>query len=453
MNIFNKTSLLAFPFLILLTLICSPSQAQFKDTLSTDDPTFRINNPLDVVPGQFVIRSLTIKGSEDRTENFIATTSGLEEGNSVTIPGEEIPRAIKALHQTGLFSDIKVIRTETAGSQIDLTIQVTEQPRLERFEITGVKRSHRRDIEENIRLATGFAVTESSKAQAVSTIKRYYEENGYRNTEVDVQTSATDTVRNRVSLEFAVNRGDRLQISEIRFEGNEHFSDRDLRKSLKEIKRNTFLRFLTRQTYNDEDYEEAQNNLLSLYQNNGFRDIRIVEDSVYVTDDGDALGVFMKVNEGPQYHIRDVNWDGNTVYTNERLTQALGLGKGDVFNEELFEANLFSNQDETDVFSLYHNVGYLFLDLRPEVNIVEGDSIDLNFNIVEDEIAKIEEVSFSGNTKTHDDVVRRTLRNTPGATYSRSAIMRTIRELSQLGYFNPEGIVPDLDADPEDKTV
>ncbi|MEX1136021.1 MAG: outer membrane protein assembly factor BamA [Balneolales bacterium] len=452
MNIFKKTSLLAFPFLILV-LASIPSHAQFKDTLNTEEPSFRINNPMDVIPGQYVIRSLKVQGSEARTENFISSTSGLEEGGSITIPGEEIPRAISALHETGLFSDVKVIRTETTGSQVDLIIEVTEQPRLESYEITGVKRSHRRDIEEKIRLATGFAVTESSKAQAVKIIKRYYEDNGYRGTEVDVQTRETNTARNRVSLEFAVERGDRLQISEILFEGNENFSSKQLRKSLEEIKRNTFLRFLTRQTYNDEDYEEAQNNLLTFYRNNGFRDIRIVEDSVYTTSDGEALGIFMKVSEGSQYHVRNLEWNGNTVYSNDRLTETLGLAKGDVFNEELFEQNLMGNREESDVNALYHNIGYLFLRLEPEVKVVQGDSLDLSINIVEDEIAEIEEVSFSGNTKTHDDVVRRTIRNVPGETYSRSSIMRTIRELSTLGYFNPEGIIPDLEPDYENKTV
>ncbi|MEX0927764.1 MAG: outer membrane protein assembly factor BamA, partial [Balneolales bacterium] len=291
------------------------------------------------------------------------------------------------------------------------------------------------------------------KTQAVKTIKRYYEEKGYRNTEVEIISSEPDPVSNRISLEFSVERGDRLQISEIRFEDNESFSSRKLRGSLEEIKKNTWWRFLTRQTYNDEDYETAKTNLENFYRKNGHRDMRIIEDSVYVTDNGDALGVFMKVSEGPLYHVRNVNWEGNTVYSDEMLSQALGMGKGDVFNEELFQQNLQMNQDEDDVTSLYHNVGYLFFNVQEQIDVAPGDSLDLTFNIVEDEVARINEVSFSGNVKTNDDVVRRELRNLPGATYSRSAIMRTIRELSQLGYFNPEGIQPDLIPDYESKTV
>ncbi|MEX0686132.1 MAG: outer membrane protein assembly factor BamA [Balneolales bacterium] len=453
--IIKKTSWLALPFLILLTLASTNSQAQFIDTQDqgTERPAFRITNPMDVVPRQFVIRSLTIIGAEARTENFISTSSGLEEGESITIPGEEIPRAIKSLYQTGLFSDVKISRTRTDGSQVDLLIEVIEQPRLESFTISGIKRSQRNDLKEIINLATGFAVTESSKAQAIHTINRFYEDLGYRNTTVDVHVTNTDTLRNRITLDFEVDRGDRLQIGEISFEGNDSFSNKELRGSLDEIKKNTWWRFLTRQLYNDEDYETAKTNLLNFYRNHGFRDIRIIEDSVYVRDDKKSLGVFIKVNEGPQYHIRNLTWEGNSVYSDDQLSQALGFEKGDVFNEELYNQNLYNNKDENDVFSLYHNIGHLFLDIQPEIKIVGADSLDLIFNIAEDEVAKINEVTFSGNTKTHDDVVRRTLRNIPGATYSRSNIMRTIRELSTLGYFNPEGIQPDLVPDYENKIV
>ncbi len=447
-----------FAFIIVLASLLAPCSisAQIPTDASGSDVPFRPGNPLDSNPGMYELIDVTATGSRFYSETFIVSASNLTVGSNIRIPGEDIPQAIKRLHNTGLFSDVKIYKREVGRDGVILDIEVMEQPRLERYTLEGTKRSHRRDLEKMIPLSRGFAVTESAKAQSVNTILRYYEDKGYRGTSVDVEIVDADTLRNRVSLVFDVDRGERIEIKTIEFEGNESFSDRKLRGNLGDIKRDRWWRIFTRQTFNREDYKEGQEELLAFYRENGFLDARIVEDSVYVNNrrkDKQSIGVYLKIEEGPQYHLRNISWEGNTVYTDDQLTEALDMVTGDIFNETKFEMNLRQNRQETDVTSMYHNIGYLFFNVQPEFERVQGDSIDVSLFIVEDDIATVRMVEFSGNTKTHDDVVRRTLRNLPGAKYNRSAIMRSIRELSQLGYFNPEAIQPDLDVDYEDKEV
>ncbi|MCH8558808.1 MAG: outer membrane protein assembly factor BamA [Balneolia bacterium] len=442
----------AFILAGLLTLTTQTSKAQV-----VPPPTGGVlTNPLDATPRTFTISEITVTGAETRSETMIIATSGLDVGGSVTIPGPDLGEAIQRLHRTGLFSDVQIFQLSRSGGQIHLEIEVTEQPRLDRFEIVGPRRSHRRDLRDKMPLIPGFAVTESSKAQATNVIMRYYRDRGYRNTEVVIVERDRDEVRNRVTLEFQVDPGERIQIREIVFEGNDSFRSSKLRSELDAIKRTTFWRSLTRQTFDRESYREAQDNLIAFYQRNGFRDIRIVEDSVYVfeTPRGrEGIGVFMRLQEGPQYRVRNIEFEGNTVFTTPELMASLDFEKGDVYNEERFQENLFMNRRGNAVRELYHNTGYLFMDLDVDIRDVPGDSLDVFVGIVEDEIATINRVEFVGNTKTHDHVVRRNLRNIPGSTYSQSAIQRSVRELATLGYFVPENIVPDLDPDPVNKEV
>lgn len=445
----------AFAFLPLL-LVCETALAQ-STTVRADTVEFRPVNPLSERSSLYEIMEITVSGNYYYSDPFIIATSDLNVGENIRIPGPEITEAVKRLHNTGLFSDIKIFKEEVGRDGVNLEIVVEEPPRLEDFTVSGVRRSQRRDLRNAIPLIPGFSFTQASERQAIRAIERYYDERGYLDPQVEVIVTDADTVRNRISVDFRVDRGDRIQIGDIRFDGNESFSDRRLRRNLGEIKRNRWWRVFTRQTYNDRDFREAKEEMLQFYRTNGFLDARVVEDSVYVFTrrrDKEALGVFLRIEEGPQYRVRNIAWEGNTIYSDEELTEALGFERGEIFNEEKFEKNLrFDPRTNADVTSMYNDIGYLFFRVDPEFNFVQGDSIDISLFIVEDEIATVRRVDFSGNTKTHDDVVRRTLRNLPGSRYSRSAIIRSIRELSQLGYFNPENIDPVLEDDYEEKTV
>ena len=428
----------------------------FNHASAQDTTGVEIQNPENIIPQQFEIREVIVTGLVTGRESYLVSSSGLLVGSTITIPGEDISNAIKQIYRTNLFSDVQILYETFSGNLVDIEIAVEEQPRLQRYEIEGVKRSQRRDLNERLNLISGLAVTESVKSQAVNTIERYFSEEGYWETSIEVTEAPSESNPDRVNLTFSVTRGDRLKVREINFEGNEEFSDRRLRKSFGSIKQDRWWRIFTRHVYTEETYSEGIENLKLFYRENGYRDIRVLSDSIYVdTWRHGRDGVYFNINvdPGPQYKVRNITWEGNTVYTDEQLTQTLGFEKGDIFNETKFQQNLDINQDESDVTSLYQNIGYLFFQVMENIEIVGEDSLDLNFEIIEDEIATIREVSFSGNTKTHDDVVRRTLRTVPGNTYSRSAIIRTIRELGQLGYFTPEGITPDLQPNRQERTV
>lgn len=421
-----------------------------------DTTIIDIQNPLENQPREYEILGIEVEGNRSVGESFVRSTSGLQEGTEITIPGEALSEGIKRLYRTGLFSDVQIEETGITGNGINLLIQVEEQPRMEAFEIRGVKRSHRRDLEEQINLVPGFALTESSKSQAVNTIERYFQNEGYWYTEVDVSTEVSGSDQNRVMVYFDIDPGERLEIKEINFEGNESFSNRKLRRQLDTIKKDAWWKIFGKKLFKEDDYEEAQDNLAQFYRDNGFRDFRITEDSVYTyeyKEGKEGIAVNFSIEEGPQYKVRDITWDGNTEYSDERLTESLGFEEGEIFNQTKFDENLNYNQSESDVTSLYNNVGYLFFQVQPEISVVGEDSLDIHLNIYEDEIATIHEVSFTGNTKTHDDVVRRTLRTIPGNTYSRSSVIRSIRELGNLGYFQPDAIEPDMQPDRENSTV
>ncbi|MEX0662912.1 MAG: outer membrane protein assembly factor BamA [Balneolaceae bacterium] len=438
-------------FFITLLFIGLSSQQLFAQ----DSSQIEIEDPTSVFPRQFEIVDISVTGLVTARENYLISSSGLSVGNSISIPGEDIANAIKQIYRTGLFSDVQINHERVSGG-VSIEISVQEEPRLQRFEIEGVKRSHRRDLRDELNLLSGFAVTSSVRNQAVSTIERYYEDEGYWGTEVEIIEELSDDDRNRVALTFDINPGDRTKVRVIEFNGNEEFSDRKLRKEFGEIKQDRWWKIFKRHVYTEEEFELGMNNVTQFYRDNGFRDMRFVEDSVYVDNwRRDKDGVFFEfdIEEGPQYKVRNITWDGNTVYTDDELTETLNFVEGDVFNETRFDANLNINQAESDVTSLYHNIGYLFFQPMPEIQIVGEDSLDIHIEVIEDEIATIRDVSFSGNTKTHDDVVRRNIRSIPGSNYNRSAIIRTVRELGQLGYFTPEGITPDVVPNREDRTV
>jgi outer membrane protein insertion porin family len=439
--------------LFLLTMLALPARAQDTPPRA---PQLDLSNPLNTRPRQFTIRSINLIGTESYSVAMISGTTGLQEGENITIPGEAVATAVRRLYNTGLFSDVRIAHTEVGAGGVHIDIFVTEQPRLEDYELRGIRRSHRRDLRNLITLLPGFAVTESSKMQAVNTIKRFYREKGYWFTEVQVTEGNVDTLRNRMMVFFDVDPGQRIQIRTVEIDGNDNFSDRKLRSNMKPVKRTTFWRSLTRQTFDREKFQEGKQNLANFYKKNGHLDFRIIEDTVFVYDHNrrrQGVAINLTIVEGPQYRVRNISWEGNTVYTDDRLSEALGFQKGDVFNQEKYEMNLSINRESSDVTSLYQNIGYLFMRIEEDIRFVEGDSLDLHFNIVEDEIAKLVEVNFTGNTKTNDDVVRRNLRNIPGTNYSRAAIQRSVRELATLGYFVPENILPDLDYNYEEKTV
>ena len=442
----RKSGIVCLTFVLLC--LCAPN-AWAQDGFKPTDPTLN-------TPREYEIQEVKIEGNESAREAYILQTSSLRQGEKIVIPGEDISNGIQRLFRSGLFSDVQVLIAERTATGVRLVIKVTEQPKLLRYELKGIKRSQRRDLEDLIRFVRGEAVTDGKINQAINTINRFYREKGLWNTEVKVQRQPVADNEDQVVVRFDIEPGKKFEVKKIEFFGNEFFSDKTLKKNLKPLKEDKRFKFLSKKLFKQADFEEGQEKLITFYQKNGFRDARVVSDSVYLYNyQGDKTGVKVNVNvyEGPQYRVRNISWEGNTVYTDDQLQSALDFEKGDIFDEERFESNISFSPDGSDVNSLYKNVGYLFSVIIPNITVVEGDSVDIHFEISEDEIATIKQVTFSGNTKTHDDVVRRTLRTLPGRTYSQQDIIRTIRELSTLGFFNPENIVPSPIPNPQDRTV
>lgn len=416
---------------------------------------FQITDPTLEFPAEYTVLSISVEGNENTRTQFIVNASSLLEGTTITHPGDEIPEAIRRLYRVGLFSDVQVFITDQTATGVHLLIKVQEQPRLFEYKLEGIKRSERRDLKDEIILIPGTAITDANIEQTKATIRRFFRQKGFWFTEVETRVEASE-IENRSVLYFDITKGRRLEVKDIIFEGAESFSNRKLLKNIRPLKEDARWKIFGKKVFKQEDFEEGKLKLMTLYRNNGFIDARITTDSVWVFDYGsDKQGLKVRINieEGPQYIVRNVTWDGNSVYTDEQLTSALGFEKGDTFNQTKYEENISFNKTSTDLNSLYQNIGYLFFNAVPTLSKVGEDSLDIHFDLYEDEVATIRRVSFSGNTSTHDDVVRRTLRTTPGNTYSRDAIVRSIRELSTLGYFDPQNITPDVAPNPQDKTV
>lgn len=442
----------------LLILLCASGAIHKAMAQNASDTTgFRITNPLDEVSTQYRIAALTVKGEHTYTPDFIKGTSRLRVGDEIKIPGPKIGNAIKSLYGTGLFSDVKIIQTGLNGNNVSLEIVVQEQPRLANYTLKGIKGSERKDLKQKMPILVGFAITQSTETQAVQTIKQFFADKGYEGTKVHIKRAGMDTAANRVSLEFDISKGKRLEIKKIKITGNKAYSAKKVRKELKGIHQDAWWRFFSKAVFKRNKFNDAKKHLRDFYHNHGYRDFRILHDTVFVYDykpGHKGLQVDLDIYEGPQYHIRNIKWDGNTVYTDAQLTAALDMHKGDVFDAKKLDENLHINKSNSDVTSMYQDIGYLFFQVNPEITDVAGDSVDMTFHIIEDQVATINMVEINGNTRTHDNVIRRNLRTVPGDRYSRQRVIRSVRELTQLNYFEQKGgVSPNLDPNYQDKTV
>jgi outer membrane protein insertion porin family len=379
-------------------------------------------------------------------------------GQRILLPYDPaLADATKKLYRTGFFSDVEIVADRTLGEGVYLLIRVQEEPRLGAYTLVNVPRGDRGDLEAEIPLLRGRPVRPSDVGRAVHAIERFYVEKGYRGVTVDVARAEAE--EGRVDLTFTVDRGERLEVVDVRFSGNEAFSDATLRKRLKNTPEDRWWRFWKRETFDAEGFDEDLQTLVRFYNDRGYYDARVLRDSVYVLEEpgGAPEGVVVEVDvhEGERYHVRNVTFEGNTLYTDAQLRTALGFERGDVYDRSKLERNLYYTPEHTDVLSLYQDRGYLRSNIRDTVTEAPGDSLDLAFEIEEGEVYTFGDVAIRGNTRTRDDVVRRELRTVPGQTYSRQAIERSVRELLTLNYFDQTSLAagPAVAVDDEDKTV
>lgn len=397
----------------------------------------------------YTIKDITISGVKYLQPNYLINISGLSVGQEISIPGEAITKAVDKFWALGLFSDLKIVATKIEGRDIYLEIQLTEQPRLGRINILGLNKNDTKDVQEKIRLRPGHQLTENVLNNTKTIIKKHFVDKGFFKTKIDFIQKADTAPGNRVFLDIVVDKGKRVKISDIEFTGNEAFTDKRLRRTMKKTKQKS-INIFKPSKYIDEEYKEDKKKFIAFYNKNGYRDAKIISEKL-IDINNKRIGLELTIEEGPKYYLRNITWVGNTKHPASALERVLNMSKGDVYDQEHLNKRLI--QDDDAVLSQYMDEGYLFAGVDPvEVNI-EGDSIDLEIRVTEGNPANINKVLVSGNTKTNEHVIRRELRTVPGELFSRTNIIRSVRELAAMGHFNPENISPDIRPNIMDGTV
>ncbi|WP_416439861.1 outer membrane protein assembly factor [Leeuwenhoekiella sp. A16] len=420
--------------------------------------TLQAQNDLPVADGkQYEIGTISVVGSTQYNEQTIIAYTGLKTGDVLYLPGDRISNVIKKLWSLDLFSDINLYVTNINGNVVDLQLEITEVPELNKVTITGIKEKKTKELIDDNNLKKGAKVTENLITTTKFYIENKYKKEGYLNSKVNIITRPVEdsTKAEKVDMLINIEKSDRVKIDDIVFEGNEQLSDAKLRKQMKNTKKKNLIRFWKRSKYIADDYEEDKEAVVNKYKEKGFRDARITSDTLIHSGE-DLITLKLNVEEGEKYYIGDINFLGNTVYTDRQLANQLGLAKGDVYNGVLLKERIAKegDPDADDLSNLYKNSGYLFSTINPvEVN-VENDTIDFEIRITEGKLAYFDRITVAGNEKTNDRVIYRTLRTAPGKRYSQAAVLQTVRELGQTGFFDPEQLNPQfLNADPYAGTI
>lgn len=417
-------------------------------------------------PKEYEVGGIEIKGAEHLDHNSVILLSGISVGEKIFLPSDKTSIAIDRLWKQGIFDDIQIVVSKVEGRTVFLTYILKTKPRLIAYNFEGVKRSEADKLKEKMNIGAGDVVTENLKSNCINAIYNYFAEKGYFFVQTDIiEKKDTNELRNEVFLTFKINKGEKMRIAKINIKGNQAIKDKKLRSQMKNTKEYRWWRIWKSSRFIDSEYQSDKALIVEKYNNEGFRDARIVSDSVYVvtktkknfftgkTKEKKQIVIDMNIHEGEKFFFRNITWVGNTKYSSEELSKRLRINKGDPYDKSLLDKNLQYDPTGTDIYSLYTDDGYLFFRVMPIEVKVDNDSIDIEMRVYEGKQARIGKVSISGNTVTNDYVVMRELRTLPGELYSRDAVFRSIREIQQLNYFDQENIVPDIKPNPENGTV
>lgn len=385
-------------------------------------------------PGEYCIKGVTVSGVRFVDSNVIINMSGIVLGDTLNIPGESIIAAINKLWDLGLFSDVKITATKIEGKDIYMDIFLQELPRISAISFTGIKKSEEKDIIDLIKLRIGGQATENILDNAKRLIYNHFRSKAFLNANIEILQQNDTVLTNGVRLTFAINKGSKVRISDITFNGNKNITDARLRRAMKKTKRRD-INIFKASKFIETDYAEDKITLIDFYNEKGFRDARVLGDSVFVTKEN-RIGLIINVEEGPLYHYRNIIWVGNAKLPDEVLDEILGIKKGDVYDKVLLDKRLFV--EDNSITTTYMDDGHLFFNIDPVEIRVANDSIDLEMRIFEGDKATVNKVFIQGNTKTHESVIRRELFTKPGDLFSKTSITRSIRELANLGHFDPE---------------
>ena len=444
-------TLLKRTLLLLMTTVLCHTQMMAQDKIVNPEISYAGSQRTMTIGG------LAVNGIEGYEDYMLLSIGGLSVGQEIKMPGQEITDAVKRYWRHGLFSDVSIAADSIVGDKVYLHIYLKALPRVTTINYSGIKKSEREDMEQKLGLLKGAQINPNMIARAKVWAKKYFDDKGFKNAEINIRQRTDVTQKNSVIIDIDIDKKEKMKVHQIIIEGNHNMPLKKIKGTLftkgalsKTNEAGKLYSFFKAKKFTPERYKEDKQNLIDKYNEYGFRDATIVADSITQYDDK-HVDVYIKVDEGQKYYIRNIKWVGNTVYNTDQLAAVLGMQKGDVYNQKLMSKRL--QEDEDAVGNMYWNNGYLFYSLQPtEINVV-GDSVDIEMRIEEGQQAHINRVRINGNDRVYEKVIRRELRTKPGDLFSKEALTRTARELAAMGHFDPEQIAPDVKPDYENGTV
>ena len=444
-------TLLKRTLLLLMTTVLCHTQMMAQDKIVNPEISYAGSQRTMTIGG------LAVNGIEGYEDYMLLSIGGLSVGQEIKMPGQEITDAVKRYWRHGLFSDVSIAADSIVGDKVYLHIYLKALPRVTTINYSGIKKSEREDMEQKLGLLKGAQINPNMIARAKVWAKKYFDDKGFKNAEINIRQRTDVTQKNSVIIDIDIDKKEKMKVHQIIIEGNHNMPLKKIKGTLftkgalsKTNEAGKLYSFFKAKKFTPERYKEDKQNLIDKYNEYGFRDATIVADSITQYDDK-HVDVYIKVDEGQKYYIRNIKWVGNTVYNTDQLAAVLGMQKGDVYNQKLMSKRL--QEDEDAVGNMYWNNGYLFYSLQPtEINVV-GDSVDIEMRIEEGQQAHINRVRINGNDRVYEKVIRRELRTKPGDLFSKEALMRTARELGNMGHFDPEQLSPDVKPDYENGTV
>ena len=399
-------------------------------------PTVDYNNPK-----TYIIGGVHVSGIKYLSKEQIISLTGLREGDEVTVPGETFSTMVKRLMMQRYLSDVGVYIDSVVptGDTCYFEVRLKERPRVSQWNFAGIKKSEKTDLMERVKLRRGGALSDYIASSSMEIIKRYYHEKGFLKADVSISQEIDTVIKNAVRVTFNINKGPKVKIKTITFAGNDNVKEGKLVKSMKKTRDMRITNFLKSKKFNEKEYETDKQSMISVFNEAGYRDAKILKDSIYYITP-DRLGIDFVVDEGKRYYFRDISWTGNSVYTTDQLNSVLRIGKGDVYDVVTMDKRLNGDpkQQQPDVKKMYTDNGYLFFNVVPVEMKIDGDSVDVQMRIFEGEQATFNNIIINGNTITNEKIARRAVFTRPGYLFSQTDLERSIRELSSIGHFDPE---------------
>ena len=422
-------------FLSLLLAISCPLWAQQSGSSVEVD----YNNPK-----KYIVGGVRLEGNEYLSPDQILQVAALREGMEVTVPSEDLSNIVSRLWLQRYFEDVSVSIDSITPTRDTayFKISIIERPRVSRWVFSGVKSGEEKELRERLNLRRGGEFSDYVAKTSSDIIKRYYKEKGFYNVKVDVNTKRDTVIKSAIRVQFAVDRGEKVKIQKITFNGAEHVKESKLVRSMKKTRDKRLQNFFSSKKFQEKEYDNDKRSLIAAFNEAGYRDARIVKDTMYYVEPN-RLQIDFEIDEGRQYFFRDITWTGNSVYSAESLNQVLKINKGDVYDVVTMEKRLFGGGKQSDMYvsQLYRDNGYLFFQIEPVELNIEGDSVDVEMRVVEGKPATLNNIVINGNDLTNERVIRRQLFTYPGNLFSQSEFERSIREIASMGQFDPEAIM------------